>query len=245
MPTADVLVAEGLSRSFRAGGEVVTAVRDASLRVGERELVAILGRPGAGKSSLLFLCGGLDRPTTGRVVVAGQEVGALHGAALERFLRRAVGWVFQSPGLLPLLTAEENVALALRLLDWPEAGVAGAACAALDAVGLAGRAGHRGAELSGGEQQRVALARALAKEPALLIADEPTGQLDTETARAVLAVLRRAADAGTAVLLATHDTAAAEVADRVLLMDDGVLGMPAPASPQSPPPRGVPGGDDR
>jgi ABC-type lipoprotein export system ATPase subunit len=109
---ADVLVAEGLSRSFRAGDEVVAAVRDASLRVGERELVAILGRSGAGKSSFLFLCGGLDRPTAGRVTVAGQDVGALAGAALDRFLQRTVGWVFQSPGLLPLLTAEENVALA-------------------------------------------------------------------------------------------------------------------------------------
>jgi putative ABC transport system ATP-binding protein len=216
---ADVLVADGLSRSFRAGDEVVIAVRDASLRVGERELVAILGRSGAGKSSFLFLCGGLDRPTAGRVNVAGQEVGALGDAALERFLQRTVGWVFQSPGLLPLLTAEENVALALRILDRP----VGAARAALEAVGLGERASHRGAELSGGEQQRVALARALVKQPALLIADEPTGQLDTETGRAVLDVLRRTADAGTAVLLATHDPAAAEVADRVLLMEDGVL----------------------
>jgi putative ABC transport system ATP-binding protein len=221
---ADVLVAEGLTRSFRAGGELVVAVRDASLRVGERELVAILGRSGAGKSSFLFLCGGLDRPDAGRVIVAGQEVTALGDAALERFLQRTVGWVFQSPGLLPLLTAEENVALALRLLDRP----VDAARAALDAVGLGDRAGHRGAELSGGEQQRVALARALVKDPALLIADEPTGQLDTETGRAVLEVLRRTADAGTAVLLATHDPAAAEVADRVLLMDDGVLRPAAP-----------------
>jgi putative ABC transport system ATP-binding protein len=141
-----------------------------------------------------------------------------------------VGWVFQSPGLLPLLTAEENVALALRLLDRRDTGMAAAARAALDAVGLAERANHRGAELSGGEQQRVALARALVKEPALLIADEPTGQLDTETGRAVLEVLRRTADAGTAVLLATHDPAAAEVADRVLLMEDGVLRADAPVS---------------
>jgi len=220
---ADVVVADGLSRWFSAGDERVTAVRDVSLRVGERELVAILGRSGAGKSSLLFLCGGLDRPDAGRVVVAGEEVSALRGAALERFLQRTVGWVFQSAGLLPLLTAEENVALALRLLDRSEADAAAGARAALDAVGLGDRAGHRGAELSGGEQQRVALARALAKRPALLIADEPTGQLDTETARAVLAVLRRTADAGTAVLLATHDPGAAEVADRVLRMEDGVL----------------------
>jgi putative ABC transport system ATP-binding protein len=188
--------------------------------------VAILGRSGAGKSSFLFLCGGLDRPTAGRVTVAGQDVGALAGAALERFLQGTVGWVFQSPGLLPLLTAEENVALALRLLDRPP----GAARAALEAVGLGERVSHRGAELSGGEQQRVALARALVKEPALLIADEPTGQLDTETGRAVLHVLRRTADAGTAVLLATHDPAAAEVADRVLLMEDGVLRAGAPAA---------------
>jgi putative ABC transport system ATP-binding protein len=132
--------------------------------------------------------------------------------------------VFQSAGLLPLLTAEENVALALRLLGRPEAEAAGAAREALAAVGLGDRAGHRGVELSGGEQQRAALARALVKSPALLIADEPTGQLDTETARSVLDVLRRTADNGTAVLLATHDPAAAEIADRVVRMDDGVLG---------------------
>jgi putative ABC transport system ATP-binding protein len=226
---ADVLVAEGLSRWFVAGDERVDAVRDATLRVGERELVAVMGRSGAGKSTLLFLCGGLDRPAAGRVSVAGQDVGALRGAGLERFLRRTVGWVFQDAGLLPLLTAEENVALALLMLDRPAVEAASAARAALDVVGLGDRAGHRSVELSGGEQQRVALARALAKRPALLIADEPTAQLDTETGAAVMAVLRGAADAGTAVLVATHDPAAAAVADRVLHMEDGELRAPVPA----------------
>jgi putative ABC transport system ATP-binding protein len=218
---SDVLVAEGLSRWFTVGEERVGAVRGASLRVGAAELVAVVGRSGAGKSSLLFLCGGLDRPDAGRVEVAGQDVAALRDADLQRFLQRTVGWVFQSAGLLPLLTAEENVALAQRLLGRSEAEASAAARAALAAVGLAERASHRAGELSGGEPQRGA--RALVKSPALLIADEPTGQLDTETAQAVMAALRRAADGGTAVLLATHDPAAAEVADRVLHMDDGVL----------------------
>src|SRR5262249_7999926 len=126
-PVTDVLVAEDLSRSFPAGDERVEAVRGASLRVGERELVAVLGRSGAGKSSLLFWGGGLDRPDAGRVEVAGQDVAGLRGGALQRFLQRTVGWVFQSAGLLPLLTAEENVALALRLVGRPEAEVAAAA----------------------------------------------------------------------------------------------------------------------
>jgi len=135
-----------------------------------------------------------------------------------------VGWVFQAPGLLPLLSAEENVALALRILGQPEAEATITARQALSAMGLAERAGHRGMGLSGGEQQRVALARALVKAPALLVADEPTAQLDTETARGIMAVIREAASSGTAVLLATHDAAATGLADRVLTMEDGVLG---------------------
>jgi putative ABC transport system ATP-binding protein len=219
----EVLVATDLSRWFPAGEERVVAVRDASIQVGEAELVVVLGRSGAGKSTLLSLCGGLDRPDLGRVCVAGRDLARMTEDEHDGFLKGTVGWVFQSAGLLPLLSAEENVALALRILGQSETESMALARQALGAVGLSDRAGHRGMELSGGEQQRVALARALVKAPALLVADEPTAQLDSETAQGIMAVIREAASSGTAVLLATHDQAATELADRVLLMEDGVV----------------------
>lgn len=218
---ADVVTARGVARRFRVGEGVVEAVRDVDLDVAEGELVVLLGRSGAGKSTLLNLVGGLDRPDSGTVRVAGLDVPGLRGADRERFLQRTVGWVFQSAGLLPLLTAAENVALTLRVLGQDEGESLEGAERALAAVGLRERSNHRGNELSGGEQQRVALARALIKAPALLLADEPTAQLDTETARTIAALLREAADSGTAILFATHDESAAEVADRVVRIEDG------------------------
>ena len=220
---SEVVSARSLTRRYHAGGATVEAVRDVDLEVGEGELVVLLGRSGAGKSTLLNVVGGLDRPDQGSVRVAGLDVPSLRGAERERFLQRTVGWVFQSSGLLPLLSAAENVALSLRVLGASEEESLRAAHRALEAVGLAERADHRGGELSGGEQQRVALARALITAPALLLADEPTAQLDTETARTITALLREAADSGTAVLFATHDESAAEVADRVLRIEDGRL----------------------
>lgn len=218
-----VVRARGVSRRFAAGGRVVEAVRDADLDLVAGELVVLLGRSGAGKSTLLSLLGGLDRPDSGTIRVAGLDVTALRGRDLEEYLQGTVGWVFQTSGLLPLLSATENVALTRRLRGDGDREATEAARRALAEVGLAERGDHRGHELSGGEQQRVAVARALAKAPALLLADEPTAQLDTDTARTVTALLRRAAGSGTAVLLATHDESAAEHADRVLRMQDGVL----------------------
>ena len=217
------LEVDGVSRWFPAGGDRLVAVREASFQVQEAELVVVLGRSGAGKSTLLSLCGGLDSPDEGQIRVAGQDLGLLNEAEHDAFLRRSVGWVFQAAGLLPLLSAEENVALTPRILGEPEAAAMATARRALSAMGLTERAGHRAMELSGGEQQRVALARALVKAPGLLVADEPTAQLDTETARGIMSVIREAASSGTAVLLATHDRAATEFADRVLYMEDGVL----------------------
>jgi len=218
-----VLEVEGVSRWFPAGGERVVAVREASFLIEEAELVVVLGRSGAGKSTLLSLCGGLDIPDEGQIRVGGQDLALLNEAQHDAFLRRSVGWVFQAAGLLPLLSAEENVALALRILGEPEAATTATARRALSVMGLTERAGHRALELSGGEQQRVSLARALVKAPALLVADEPTAQLDTETAQGIMSLIREAASSGTAVLLATHDRAATELADRVLYMEDGVL----------------------
>jgi putative ABC transport system ATP-binding protein len=215
-----VLVMRDVVRRFQPG---MAAVDGASLEVHRGELVVVLGRSGAGKTTLLSMAGGLDRPDSGQIQVEDKDVTVLQGKELEAFLQRTVGWVFQTSGLLPLLTAAENVALALRILGQSEETAMAAAMSGLEEVGLADRARHRTHELSGGEQQRVALVRALVKQPALLLADEPTAQLDTETARSVVALIREAADSGIAVLLATHDAAAAEVADRVLLLEDGRL----------------------
>ncbi|HKF78628.1 MAG TPA: ABC transporter ATP-binding protein [Candidatus Dormibacteraeota bacterium] len=222
-----MLVASELTRTFGRPPRVVRALHRASLIVRRGELVVLLGRTGAGKTTLLNCCGGLDRPDAGAVRVAGSEVTALSGAELERFLRRTVGWVFQTPGLLPLMTALENVSLAAEMLGRSRTEAASAAGAALEAVGLADRAAHRGGELSGGEQQRVALTRALVKAPALLLADEPTAQLDSETAAVISGLIREAADGGAAVLFATHDESVGRLADRVVTIEDGILGVAA------------------
>ena len=232
MPTPEIVRATGVTKGFAAsGGRGRTeAVRGVDFVVGQAELVVLLGRSGAGKSTLLSLVGGIDSPDAGTILVGGQDVGRLRGRAREEYLRNTVGWVFSSAGLLPLLSALENVWLAARLLGHRDAIARKEAMQALDAVGLGPRAGHRAAELSGGEQQRVALARALVKKPVLLLADEPTAQLDSETGKSVLDVMRDATRSGTAILLATHDQAVIEVADRVLSMEDGQLTDLAPAS---------------
>src|SRR5260370_15507568 len=181
MPTPEIVRATGVTKGFAAsGGRGRTeAVRGVEFVVGQAELVVLLGRSGAGKSTLLSLVGGIDTPDAGTILVAGQEVGRLHGRAREEYLRTMVGWVFSSAGLLPLLSAMENVWLAARLLGHRDSVARKEARQALDAVWLGPRAEHRAAELSGGEQQRVALARALIKKPVLLLADQPTSQLDT------------------------------------------------------------------
>jgi putative ABC transport system ATP-binding protein len=219
----DVLIAVGLTRWFESGHSRVHAVRGASLRVGEAEVVAVLGRSGAGTSALLSICGGIDRPDQGRVFVAGRDLAEMDGPDREGFLRRTVGWMLQRPALLPLLSVEENVAVVLRIAGVPEQEAARAARTALEAVGLLGRAAHRGSDLSAAEQRCAALARALVKAPALLVADQPTAHLDARAASTVLGLLRAAADSGTPVLFATHDEGAAAAADRVLVMDAGAL----------------------
>ncbi|MBJ7608548.1 MAG: ABC transporter ATP-binding protein [Candidatus Dormibacteraeota bacterium] len=230
----DVVVASGLVRQFSSGGIVVRAVDGADITVAAGELVMVLGRSGAGKTTLLSLVGGLDRPDSGTVSVAGEVVEALTGRQRDRFLQRSVGWVFQTSGLIPLLTAQENVQLSLRLAGVDDADLEDRAVEALARVGLRARRFHTAAELSGGEQQRVALARALAKRPPLVIADEPTAQLDSETAGGIMVLLREVSSAGTAVLMATHDRVAVEFADRVVGMEDGRL-TAAPTPAPSPP----------
>ena len=211
---------EQVSKHFDAGRRV-QALAGVDLQVGEGGMVVLLGRSGAGKTTLLSLIGGLDRADSGSIHVGGQDVNALRDGDLDRFRQRTIGWAFQTAGLLPLLTALENVWLPLALQGKPEKEAMAAATTVLDAVGLAERADHRTFELSGGEQHRVALARALAKAPLLLLADEPTAQLDSETAREITTLIRKAADSGTAVLFATHDRAVTEFADRVVVIEDG------------------------
>jgi putative ABC transport system ATP-binding protein len=220
---SDVIVAAGLLREFGSGAQRTRAVDGVDLSVAEAELLMVLGRSGAGKTTLLSMVGGLDRPDAGTVTVAGQRVEALQGRDRDRFLQVSVGWVFQTSGLVPLLTAAENVELSLHLAGLTGTAARERAVEALALVGLDGRRAHTAAELSGGEQQRVAVARAIAKRPIAVIADEPTAQLDSETAAGIMELLREVAAAGTAVLMATHDRVAVEYADRVVNMEDGRL----------------------
>jgi len=213
-----------VSRTFGRGEHAVHAVRDVSFRADRGELVAIRGRSGAGKTTLLNIIGGLDQPDSGQVVVAGHEVSAAGEAELLRLRRGTVGFVFQTFGLVPILSAAENVGVPLRLAQVPAAEREQRVAVLLELVGLGGHAAQRPYELSGGQQQRVAVARALANEPDLLIADEPTGQLDSETGRSIMDLLRAVVHArGMTALVATHDPALIDLADRVLVLRDGQL----------------------
>ncbi len=222
-----VLLAEDLWKEYRDGdGTVVAALRGLRLEVAAGEVVTLLGRSGSGKTTLLNLLAGLDRPTRGRVEVEGADLDAIGERGRTRLRRRRIGFVFQFFNLLPTLTALENVALALELAELPDGG---RARDALRAVGLDGKERRRPNELSGGEQQRVAIARALVKAPAVILADEPTGNLDTATGDIVLDLLSsRCREAGAALLMATHAPLAARRADRVLRMTDGVLAQSQP-----------------
>ena len=210
----------GLSMRLASGGRDVNVLTDVSLDVPAGQFLAIAGPSGSGKSTLLGLIAGLHQPTAGRIEVAGVDVTTLDEDGLARFRRDHVGYVFQSFHLLPTLTAQENVAVPLGLAG--EAGAAARAAALLAEVGLAERAHHYPVQLSGGEQQRVAVARAMARRPALLLADEPTGNLDSATGKQIIELLvgmnRRL---GSTLVLVTHDAALAAHADRVVTLRDG------------------------
>ncbi|WP_405112125.1 ABC transporter ATP-binding protein [Micromonospora sp. NBC_01405] len=222
--TEEVVRVTGLSRTFGRGERAVHAVRDVSFTAGKGELVALQGRSGAGKTTLLNLVGGLDRPDSGQVRVAGHDLGTAGERELLRLRRGTVGFVFQTFGLIPILSAAENVGVPLRLAKVPAAEREERVSVLLELVGLGGHTAQRPYELSGGQQQRVALARALANEPDLLIADEPTGQLDSETGRSIMDLLRAVVHArGMTALVATHDPALIELADRTLTLRDGQL----------------------
>jgi putative ABC transport system ATP-binding protein len=216
---APVVVLEGASRSYEIGGNTIRALDDVDLTVDAGTFAVILGPSGSGKTTLLNLIGGLDMATAGRVVVAGQDITSASRAERFAFRRHAVSFIFQTFNLLGGLTATENVQFGADVAGRPDA--AERARQALADVGLAERADHFAHQLSGGEQQRVAIARALATGNPLLLADEPTGELDFTTGVAILRLLRNQADAGLTVLVVTHNREIARVADRVIQVSSG------------------------
>lgn len=223
-PAETMVEVRGLVRTYGSGPTTVHALRDVSFDVAPGEMVAVVGRSGSGKTTLLNMVGGLDRPDAGTVRVDGTEVTALDEAGLSRLRRETVSYIFQTFGLMPPLTAAENVGVPLRLRGTPVPEREERVALLLDLVGLRDHAEQRPAELSGGQQQRVAIARALAGSPRLLIADEPTGQLDAETGLAIMALLRGVVESeGLTAVVATHDPVMMALADRVLTIADGHL----------------------
>ncbi|MDQ0424405.1 MULTISPECIES: ABC transporter ATP-binding protein [Cellulomonas] len=219
-----MVLVEHVARTYGSGRTAVHALRDVSLEVQPGELVALVGRSGSGKTTLLNAIGGLDRPDEGRVVVAGHEVSALDERGLVRLRRDVVSFVFQTFGLVPVLTAAENVGVPLRMRRTPVPEREARVALLLDLVGLGDHARQRPGQMSGGQQQRVAIARALATSPRLLVADEPTGQLDSETGRQVMALLRAVVEAeGMTAIVSTHDPVMVALADRTIRLADGRL----------------------
>ncbi len=216
--------AHSLTKIYGRGDTAVTALNRLNLRLEKGEFVAVMGPSGCGKSTLLHLLGGLDKPTAGEVLLDGVNLTTLNDDALSQVRRRKIGFVFQFFNLIPVLTAQENVALPLTLDGLPPATARTRATDWLEQVGLSDRAHHRPDQLSGGQQQRVAIARALVTEPALILADEPTGNLDTRAADDVAAMLVKVAhDWGRTVLMVTHDPRIAAYADRIVFLKDGTV----------------------
>ncbi|MET8286305.1 ABC transporter ATP-binding protein [Streptomyces sp. NPDC005132] len=229
-----VLLLEGLTRVHGSGATEVRALRGIDLAVHPGELVAVMGPSGSGKSTLLTIAGGLDLPTSGRVIVEGTDLTRASRKEMAALRRRSIGYVFQDYNLIPALTAAENVALPRELDGISGRSARGEALAALKETGLEHLADRFPDEMSGGQQQRVAVARALVGDRRLVLADEPTGALDSETGDAVLALLRSRCDAGAAGVLVTHEARFAAWADRVVFLRDGsVVDMTLRSSPES------------
>ncbi len=223
-PNDAMVDVRGVRRTYGSGHTEVTALRDVSLTARRGEMVALIGRSGSGKTTLLNIVGGLDRPDAGEVLVGGVDVAPLNEAQLDALRRDTVSFIFQGFGLVPELTAAENVGLPLRIRGTDPAIRERRAATLLELVGLGGHGEHRPDEMSGGQMQRVAIARALAGSPRLLIADEPTGQLDTETGLAVMALIRGVVEAeGMTAIVSTHDPVMIALADRAVGIDDGRL----------------------
>ena len=218
-----LLIAHDLRREYHMGEELVRAVRGVSLHVERGEYLAIVGPSGCGKSTLLNLIGGIDQPTAGTVTIDGARIDLMSDTEVTRFRLRHVGFVFQRFYLMPALTAIENVELPMAEAKTPRVERVRRARELLAYVGLAERSDHRPAQLSGGEQQRVAIARALANKPQLLVADEPTGELDAKTGAEMIALIAQVHRDGTTIVVVTHDEDLARAARRVVHMRDGVI----------------------
>jgi len=232
-PTSSIIALENVWKIYEMGDVEVTALGGITLDVPAGEFIVFLGPSGSGKTTLLNIVGGLDRPTRGSVVVAGEDIGGFDDGRLTEYRRNSIGFIFQFFNLIPTLTAKENVELAAELV-----GAIDRAEWALAQVGLADRGDHFPSELSGGEQQRVAIARALVKQPKLMLADEPTGSLDYETALRVLRSFRDITRAQQqSVLLVTHNSVIGQMADRVVRLRSGeiteVIANDSPADPKS------------
>jgi len=227
-PTAPLLKATGLERSFGAGPTAVRALRGVDLEVSEGELVAIMGPSGSGKSTLLHILGALDRPDGGTVAISGRRYDDLGDKELTELRGDVFGFVFQFFNLLPTLTAAENVLLPALVNGERPGRYAARIDELLELVGLGDRAAHLPTELSGGEQQRVAIARALLRDPRLVLADEPTGNLDSASGAVVMSLLRKVVDVGQTVVMVTHDPRAAAQADRVVFLRDGGIAGEVP-----------------
>jgi len=213
-----------LGRTFTLGSEKIKAIHDINLDVDRGQLLVITGRSGSGKTTLLNLLAALDRPTTGTILIEGENLAVLPESALVKLRRRRIGFVFQSFGLLPLLSAYENIELPLRIAKWDRIERNKRTTACLEMVGLSSRANHRPWELSGGEQQRVAVARALAPRPCLVIADEPTGDLDSNNATAIFSLLQEIIQKEMcAIIVATHDMSATRFATMTRELHDGIF----------------------
>ena len=223
----------GVTRLYHKGRETVPAVNGLDLTIGDGEWLAIQGRTGHGKSTLLNLLGGLDRPTQGTIKLGGTDLGALRETQVTQVRAKSIGFIFQTFNLIPTLSAAENVEAALIPLGFSSAGRRHRAAAALESVDLADRANHLPAEMSGGQQQRAAIARALVKEPKVVLADEPTGNLDEDTRDEIIGLLEHLwRERGLTLVLVTHDTDVARRAQRIGVMTNGHLtiqpGVPEP-----------------
>ena len=222
--TTTLVTATSLARTFLIGSEEVHAVHDVNLEVVSGKLLAIIGRSGSGKTTLLNLLAGLDTPTSGSVLFEGQDLSKLAEWELTELRRHRIGFVFQSFGLLPLLSAFENVELPLRIAKWDRDERYRRTELCIDQVGLSTRARHRPYELSGGELQRLAIARALVHQPSLILADEPTGELDLATGQAIYALLKDISlQENVGIVVATHDVVMAEIADEIREISDGTF----------------------
>jgi putative ABC transport system ATP-binding protein len=219
-----VLTAESISKVYEVGDHRVAALDGVDLTIGQGEFVAIMGPSGSGKSTLLHLLGGLDKPTSGDIVLAGVPLSSLNDKKTTLARRHNVGFVFQFFNLLPTLTAEENIALPLVIDGKKMRNYQDRIDRLLELVGLTSRRGHKPDQLSGGEQQRVAIARALVTEPAIVLADEPTGNLDSKTGKSIMELLRRSCEElNQAIVAVTHDARAAIFSDRVIYLRDGYI----------------------